>query len=469
MVVEWWSVIPFVLMLLSIAILPLVPATAHRWESRRFQLGLALLLGVPVAAWMWLSGESTTVLHSLWEYAQFILLLLSLFVVSGGIFLQGDIRATPRNNTVFIAVGTLLASLIGTTGAAMLLIRPILNTNQERKHKAHTVVFTIFGVANTGGLLTPLGDPPLFLGFLRGVPFLWTLHLLPEWLFVNALLLLAYYSLDRRLFAVERGADVLKDITQQQPLRLRGVQNLAWLALIVVAVALLPSLDLHAIEEGHATITQMVPWRELAFVLAAAMSYLTTARSIRFTDNEFSWGPIAEVAALFVGIFLTMMPALKYLTQVAPKLPLNETTLFAFSGLLTSFLDNAPTYVTFFEMARTLPGEPRVADVPEVLLVSISLGAVFCGAMTYIGNGPNFMVKAVAESRGVTMPSFGGYIVWSLRHLLPTLLAMMLIFITPGAVWTALGIALALGLVGSSLWTLRGAPTAADIESRAVS
>lgn len=467
MVVEWWSIIPFVLMLLSIAILPLVPAMAHNWEKNTVKLGLALALGVPVAVWFWLGGEHTTVLHSLWEYVQFILLLFALFVVSGGIFLKGDIRATPRNNTIFIAVGTVLASMIGTTGAAMLLIRPLLNSNHERKHKAHTVIFTIFGVANTGGLLTPLGDPPLFLGFLRGVPFTWTLNLLPEWLFVNALLLLTYYTLDRRMYALEDVERVREDIVHKEPLGVRGMVNFLWLGLVVVAVAAIPSLDLHAIETGQATFTQMVPWRELAFLTAAAMSFFFSNRSVRFEDNEFSWGPILEVASLFIGIFLTMMPALKYLAQLAPKLPLNETTFFIFSGSLSAFLDNAPTYVTFFEMARELPGDPRVAGVPEVYLISISLGAVLCGAITYIGNGPNFMVKAVAESRGVTMPAFGGYIVWSARYLIPVLVAMLLIFITPGTIWTVAGLVLAAGIVGRSLLLLRGARSESDVAARA--
>lgn len=463
LVVEWWSMIPFIILLLSIAILPLVPATAHRWEHNSTKLTMALILGVPVAIWFWFAGEHTTVLHSLWEYVQFILLLGALFVVSGGIFLTGDLRATPKTNSIFLGLGALMASFVGTTGAAMLLIRPVLNTNKERKHKVHTVVFLIFMVANTGGLLTPLGDPPLFLGFLRGVPFTWTFHLFPEWLFTNILLLITYFAMDTRLYRTERGSAILADTIQQTPLGIRGKINFLFLAAVVLAVAVVPSLNLHAIEEGTATFTDMVPWRELVFIAAAAASYFLGDKIARFVSNEFSWTPILEVAALFIGIFLAMMPALKFLAQVAPKLPLNELTFFAFSGGLSAVLDNAPTYATFFEMAKQLPGEPRVADVPEVYLVAISLGSVFCGALTYIGNGPNFMTKAVADSRGVAMPSFGGYIGWSFTNLLPILIAMALIFIAPQAWLRIVGIVLALVLVGRAVLILRAPKEAAEL------
>jgi Na+/H+ antiporter NhaD/arsenite permease-like protein len=434
MQVQWWGVIPFVVMLLTIAIAPLVPATRELWERQRVQLQVSLLLGLPVAIWFLAAGENAAVVHALVEYGQFILLLLALFVVSGGIFLAGDIRATPAVNTAFLAVGSVLASFIGTTGAAMLLIRPLLNTNSERTHRVHTVVFAIFVVANTGGLLTPLGDPPLFLGMLRGVPFTWTFNLFPMWLFVNLLLLIVYYGLDRRLSASEPEESRSLDSTQVEPLRVRGGVHFLYLAVIVAAVALAPSVDLHAIEEGDAQWWQWVPWREIVMVSVALLSLRTGPRTARYRDNRFTWGPIQEVAAIFVGIFLTMMPALRYLSQVAPQLPLNEMTFFYLTGGLSAVLDNAPTYVTFFEMARELGGEPSVAGVYEPFLVSISLGAVFCGAITYIGNGPNFMVKAVADSAGVRMPSFGGYVVWSFRQLVPVLVAMSLVFIS-GVLW----------------------------------
>ena len=458
MVVEWWSVLPFVALLGCIAVLPLLPATEHAWEKNSVKLLVALACGLPVAIWFMLTGHGGEVVHALFEYVQFIMLLLALFVVSGGIFLAGDIRATPRNNTLFLAIGGVIASFIGTTGAAMLLIRPLLNTNKERAHRVHTVVFTIFIVANCGGLLTPLGDPPLFLGFLRGVPFEWTFRLWVEWVFVNALLLLTYYALDRRAYARETTEAIAFDDTDVTPLRIRGGLNFAFFALIIAAVAFVPSLDLHAIETGHAAWYQYVPWRELVFLAASAGSFLLGDREIRFSLNQFTWTPILEVAALFVGIFLAMIPALNLLGQVAPQLPLNKVTFFVFSGGLSAFLDNAPTYATFFEMASQLPGDPRIGmapGVPEAFLVSISLGSVLCGAISYIGNGPNFMTKAVADSAGVNMPSFGGYLRWSAMYLIPILVAMVAIFVADGLVWTILGLLLAGGIAARAVWTAR--------------
>ena len=444
--VTWWSIIPFALLLASIAILPLLPATEHLWERNAVKLGVALVLGLPIAVWFVAAGHGEEVVHALVEYGQFILLLLALFVVAGGIYLVGDIRATPRNNTIFLAVGGILASFIGTTGAAMLLIRPLLNTNRERTHRAHTVIFTILIVANCGGLLTPLGDPPLFLGFLRGVPFAWTFSLLPQWAFVNGMLLLTYYALDRRQYAQEPTEAIAFDDSAVTPLGVAGKINFLFFAMIIAAVAFVPSLHLEAILEGHAAWTDWVPWRELVFLLAAAGSFLLGNKEVRFHLNQFTWTPILEVAALFIGIFLTMIPALNYLAQVAPSLPLNAITFFVFTGSLSAVLDNAPTYATFFEMAAQLPGEPLVAGVPAHYLTSISLGAVLCGAITYIGNGPNFMTKAVAEGAGVTMPSFGGYVRWTFIFLVPTLAALVLLFIAEGW-WKVAGGLLALGLV----------------------
>jgi Na+/H+ antiporter NhaD/arsenite permease-like protein len=429
--IPWPGVLPFAGLLACIAVFPLLRATARLWERRWFQLLVSLGFGVPVGVWIWAAGDSHAVIHALVEYAQFITLLLALFVVSGGIFLSGDIRATPRNNTLFLAVGAVVASIVGTTGAAMLLIRPLLNTNQERQQKTHTVVFVILIVANAGGLLTPLGDPPLFLGLLRGVPFTWTLKLLPEWLFVNGLLLLTYYALDCRAYAREPAAALIADQAHVRPLSVHGAGNFVLFALIVAGVAVLPSVNLGAILHGTAGARDWLPIRELVLIAAATASFLLGDRKTRFVDNRFSWHPIAEVAVLFAGIFLTMVPALKYLGQVAPRLPLDAITLFIFSGGLSSVLDNAPTYATFFEMARQLPTPgPRVAGVPELFLVAISLGAVMCGANTYIGNGPNFMVKSIADSRNVPMPSFGGYFVrWALPFHLPVLALMVLIFL----------------------------------------
>ncbi len=456
----WYTVLPFAALLLSIAVLPLVPATAPWWEHNRSKLIVALGLGIPVAVYMIVVDRSpVSVVHALVEYGQFIILLLCLFTISGGIHLAGDLLARPLTNTAFLAFGAVIASFIGTTGAAMLLIRPLLRTNAERKFKVHTVIFFIFTVANAGGLLTPLGDPPLFLGMLRGVPFLWTLHLLPEWAFVNGLMLITYFALDRRLYAREAPADVAFDKENLQPLSLHGKRNLLFLLGVVLCVAFLPSADVHAIATGHAEWYQWVPWREFGMLTCMALSLVLGDDETRYVDNEFSWGPILEVAALFIGIFLTMVPALRVLGQVAPRLPLNEVTFFLFSGGLSAVLDNAPTYATFFEMARTLgegmPEATLVAGGPEPYLVAISLGSVFCGAMTYIGNGPNFMVKAVAEDSKVAMPSFGGYIVWSCRYLAPVLAAMVCLFIADGWWVKVLGLVITAVLLTLAIVNIR--------------
>jgi Na+/H+ antiporter NhaD/arsenite permease-like protein len=395
------------------------------------------------------------------EYVQFIVLLFGLFVVAGGIALTGDLAGTPKVNTAFLAVGTLLASFIGTTGAAMLLIRPLVRSNGHRRHRMHTVIFAIFTLANCGGLLTPLGDPPLFLGLLRGVPFTWTFGLWREWLLVNALLLLTYYCLDRALMWDE---DTAADVVE--PLGVKGLVGVAWFAVILVAVAFVPSVDLAQIEEGHAAWTAWVPFREVVILAAAGASWATTDEVARFEVNRFSFGPIAEVAAIFLGIFLTMIPTLIILDEHAAELPVGVITLHLLTGGLSSVLDNAPTYATFFEISRSSPlagelaaagGAGLVAGVPGAYLVAISTGAVLWGAMTYIGNGPNFMVRSVAEDSGIRMPSFFGYIVWSVRWLLPVLVASLLVFVAqdhPVLRWIGIGL---IGLlVLRALLLLRG-------------
>ena len=442
MTIPAWGLIPFVLMLLSIAIFPLVGPLAEFWERPRNQLIVALVLGIPVAVWMIIGGEPLSVVHAGFEYFQFISLLLALFIVSGGIHLRGDIEASPQNNTIFLAIGGVIASFIGTTGAAMLLIRPILKTNSERRHVAHTVIFAIFIVANCGGLLTPLGDPPLFLGMLRGVPFTWTFGLFIEWFTVLGVLLLTYNALDHKMRRLEDPSAVQLDKSQQEPIRIDGGINFVFFGIIIIAVAIAPSVNLHAIEAGTAGWLDYIPVRELMMFAAAGLSLTFGSKRVRYELNNYVWDPILEVAAIFIGIFLTMIPALKYLEEIAPKLPLNEITFFWITGGLSSFLDNAPTYATFYSIAGQLPGEPRIGfdpGIPEVYLVAISLGAVFFGAMTYIGNGPNFMVKSVAESTGVDMPSFGGYIKWSCVYLLPVLFVVCGVFVAQSLVWHVLG------------------------------
>jgi Na+/H+ antiporter NhaD/arsenite permease-like protein len=293
----------------------------------------------------------------------------------------------------------------------MLLVRPLLQSNRERHRVAHTVVFFIFSVSNIGGCLTPLGDPPLFLGYLQGVPFAWTFRLAPEWLFATAVLLLVYNLWDRREFAREARADRLRDRLEVRPIRIGGRENVAYLLGVVASVALLSA-----------------PWREAAMVALALLSLRRTPRDLR-EANHFTWHPILEVAALFAGIFVTMLPALDLLRARGAELGVREPWQFFWAtGALSSFLDNAPTYLTFLALAQgqRLPAE--VVGVTHEVLRAISLGAVFMGANTYIGNGPNFMVRAIAEHRGVKMPSFGGYMLYSGAVLIPLFALVTLVF-----------------------------------------
>ena len=399
---------PFVALVLSIAILPL--AAPQFWESNRRKFTLSALLGLPVVVLYALHAPGA-VRHTAADYLSFMVLLGSLFIISGGVLLDGDVEATPAVNAAFLGAGALLASFAGTTGASMLLIRPLLSTNSERRNVAHTIVFFIFIVSNAGGCLTPLGDPPLFLGYLQGVPFAWTLRLAAPWALVNGVLLLIYYVWDVRLHRLEGRAQVLRDRTRIIPLRLRGRTNLALLAGIVVAAAIMPAF-----------------LRESAMILLAAASLWLTPRGLR-RENQFTFHPLVEVAAIFAGVFATMIPALDLLRANGAALGVREPwQYFWATGLVSSVLDNAPTYLAFLAMGQGqgLPNE--VAGVTHEVLVAISLGAVFMGANTYIGNGPNFMVRSIAESRGVRMPSFGGYMLYSGMTLLPVFLLVTVLF-----------------------------------------
>ncbi|MGH7899646.1 MAG: sodium:proton antiporter [Candidatus Binatia bacterium] len=418
-----WSVAPFALTLLGIAVIPL--AWPHFWESHRNKAIFSAVLGVPVAIYV-ASFDPLVVAHTALEYVSFIALLGALYIISGGIVLRGDIQATPTVNTGFLAVGALLANLIGTTGASMLLIRPLLRTNvPERKHIRHIPLFFIFVVSNCAGLLTPLGDPPLFLGYLRGVPFFWTMRLVPQWLFVVGILLAIFYLVDVRAAAAETPAARAKDVREYQPLRLAGAHNFLYLLGVVAAVLLSPALPEGALRESV---------RLGAMLLMTALSLATTSRELR-KENEFSFGPIQEVAVLFAGIFATMIPALEILRARGGEFGVTEPWQFYWmSGVLSSFLDNAPTYLTFVSLAQGLhqAGEAAVAvaggPVSEALLAAISCGSVMMGANSYIGNGPNFMVKAIAEQQGVPMPSFVGYMAWSAAILVPIFLVVTLLF-----------------------------------------
>lgn len=431
-----WSMIPFGIMLLMIAIGPLV--AEKWWESNINKLIVSLFLGVPTAVCLIMGGMVHDLEHQvLFDYVPFIVLLLALFVITGGIHLSGDIKAKPWVNTLFLGIGYILASLMGTTGAAMLLIRPVITTNQQRKHTVHTILFFIALVANCGGLLTPLGDPPLFMLFLRGAPFTWFLSMLPEWAFTGALLLIIYYFVDRYYYAKEDWTHLADDSLEYEKLRLTGSINFVYLIGVILSVAFINEGTIPQMGEENAPL-----WlkflREIVLLSLTGLSLYTTKKEVRYTLNKFTWAPIIEVAVLFLGIFTTMTPALAYLKAHAADLGLSAPWQFYYStGMLSSFLDNTPTAVAFHSVATGLTAEqmtafacPIVAGIPEILLKAISLGAVMFGAMTYIGNGPNFMVKAIAEESGIKMPSFFGYVLkFSLVVLLPIYIIVQLIFL----------------------------------------
>jgi len=395
-------------MLLAIAVFPLwLP---HWWESNRNKLVVSALLGLPILA-LYAVRRPAALLSMAEEYVSFIVLLAGLFVISGGVLLRGDLAATPPTNTAFLALGSVLASFVGTTGASMLLIRPLLQTNRERTHVRHTVVFFVFLVSNIGGMLTPLGDPPLFLGYLQGVPFTWTFRLWAPWGLQVAALLAIYFVWDSWQYTREPITALRRDRTQIEPLRLRGTLNIVWLGLVVLSVALL-----------HA------PWREVAIVALAAVSLWRTPRGVRGA-NGFTAYPMVEVAVLFAGIFLTMIPALELLRLRGGELGVREPWHFFWaSGILSSFLDNAPTYLAFLALGQGLGLAREVVDVPHAILAAISVGSVSMGANSYIGNAPNFMVKSIAEEQGVKMPSFFGYMVYSGAILLPLFAVVTVVF-----------------------------------------
>ncbi len=438
--IPWWALIPFVVMLLTIAVGPLL--FHHWWEQNRNKLVISLALGIPTSVWLLYNNLGYDLKHQmLFDYVPFIILLGSLFVITGGIHLVGDLEAKPKTNIIFLAIGAVLASLMGTTGAAMLLIRPLIKTNSQRRYKAHTILFFIAIVANCGGLLTPLGDPPLFLLYLRGAHFDWFFHLLPEWAFVNTLLILLYWRIDTWFYKREPAECIAFDRETIQPLRLQGRRNFIFLAGVVLSVAFLNQQYfgiffgkefMHRMHENHlAEYLNFI--RDGAILLMAVLSLALTRKSIR-TDNHFTWVPITEVAYLFLGIFATMVPALLFLKFNAASFGIESTAQFYYAtGSLSSFLDNAPTAVSFHNLALGITPEGAtglVAGIDPLLLVAISLGAVFFGAMTYIGNGPNFMVKAIAEENKIKMPGFFAYMFkFSLIILLPVYILTQLLFL----------------------------------------
>ena len=355
-----------------------------------------ILLVVPFAIVYGAGDTFETVLECIVnDYLTFIVLLFGLFCVSGNITVGGDFAGSPRVNACLLALGTLLSSCIGTTGASMLMVRPVIKMNSWRKRKRHIMVFFIFLISNMGGCLTPIGDSPLLMGFMRGVPFFWSMHLLPILIFNLVILLFEFYHLDKKAYRKDIAEGRKPDISR-------------------------PGTEFY-IEGLHNII-----------LLAAFLSFKTTDSSIR-TKNHFTWGAIKEVAVLFIGIFITMQPALMLLKSVGPNLGISEPyQMFWATGALSSFLDNTPTYLVFLTTAGTLglTGGITTAlgQIPVNLLEAISCGAVFMGANTYIGNAPNFMVKAISDENGVNMPSFFGYILWSLAFLVPVFILDMLVF-----------------------------------------
>ena len=355
-----------------------------------------ILLVVPFAIVYGAGDTFETVLECIVnDYLTFIVLLFGLFCVSGNITVGGDFAGSPRVNACLLALGTLLSSCIGTTGASMLMVRPVIKMNSWRKRKRHIMVFFIFLISNMGGCLTPIGDLPLLMGFMRGVPFFWSMHLLPILIFNLVILLFVFYHLDKKAYRKDIAEGRKPDISR-------------------------PGTEFY-IDGLHNII-----------LLAAFLSFKTTDSSIR-TKNHFTWGAIKEVAVLFIGIFITMQPALMLLKSVGPNLGISEPyQMFWATGTLSSFLDNTPTYLVFLTTAGTLglTGGITTAlgQIPVNLLEAISCGAVFMGANTYIGNAPNFMVKAISDENGVNMPSFFGYILWSLAFLVPVFILDMLVF-----------------------------------------
>ncbi len=422
-----WLVTPFALLLLLIAVMPLTPPRVkHFWEHYYPHVSIALGLSVVVFYLVRHPQGSVTVGHTFHEYFSFISLIGSLFVVAGGIHLKIRDEATPLANVTFLAIGAVVANLIGTTGASMVLIRPWIRMNKIRISPYH-IVFFIFIVSNLGGALTPIGDPPLFLGFLRGIPFFWLLeHVTAQWLVTVGAVLAVFYGFDLRSY---RHAPPQIQRTIDRPaegFRFDGKINLLFLATIIGAVFLPETFFL----------------REFVMLAAAAASYFLTPRAVH-QQNQFTFGPIKEVAFLFAGIFATMMPALGYIDQHGSEFGVKKPFhYYVTTGSLSAVLDNAPTYATFLRLAETTAQADHPADFPPApqheseivavllqhpadarLVIAVSLGSVFFGAMTYIGNGPNFMVKSIADSTGVHTPTFFGYVFkFSLPFLLPILL-----------------------------------------------
>jgi Na+/H+ antiporter NhaD/arsenite permease-like protein len=435
----WWG-IPFAGILLCIALMPLAAPTFWHHHFGKVSAAWALAFLLPFAALYGLSAAGAALVHALLaEYIPFVILLTALFTVAGGIHIRGNLHGAPGLNTALLGIGAVLASVMGTTGASMLLIRPLIRANDNRAHKAHVVIFFIFIVSNAGGSLTPLGDPPLFLGFLKGVDFFWTVrHIFPETLFLVAALLVIFYLMDTWYYRKEGVLPV--DPTPDTPrLGFDGAANF-WLLGAIVGLVLLSGFWKPGLSFSIAGTEVGLPGlvRDAGLIGVTLLSLKITAAKVH-ADNQFSWGPMAEVAKLFAGIFLTIIPVIAMLKAgvngpfgaivsavTRPDGSPDPAMYFWATGALSSFLDNAPTYLVFFNTAGGDPAVLMTAMAPT--LAAISAGAVFMGANTYIGNAPNLMVKAIAEDRGVKMPSFFGYMLWSGAILLPLFAVMTAIW-----------------------------------------
>jgi Na+/H+ antiporter NhaD/arsenite permease-like protein len=435
----WWG-LPFAGILLSIALMPLLTPSFWHHHYGKVAAGWALAFLLPFAAIHGVSLAAAQLLHALLaEYIPFIILLTALFVVAGGIHIRGNLHGTPGLNTAILAIGAVLASLMGTTGASMLLIRPLIRANDNRRHRVHVVVFFIFIVSNVGGSLTPLGDPPLFLGFLKGVEFFWTArNILPEALFIVGILLALFYALDRWYYRKE-GVLPFDPTPDTRRLGFDGAANF-WLLGGIVCLVLLSGVWQSSIAfEVHGTVVGLPGLvRDVGLVAITLISLRITKPGVH-ADNQFAWAPMLEVAKLFAGIFLTIIPVIAMLKAgvdgpfgavvaavTRPDGQPDPAMYFWATGVLSSFLDNAPTYLVFF---NTAGGDAQALMTTYAsTLAAISAGAVFMGANTYIGNAPNLMVKAIAESRGVRMPSFFGYMMWSGAILVPLFILSTFIF-----------------------------------------
>lgn len=436
----WWA-LPFAGLLLSIATGPLL--FAHVWEHHygKISAAWAALVIVPMAVAYGPHVSAEAVLHTLLlEYMSFIILLFGLFTISGGILVAGNIQGTPLVNASLLLIGALLASVVGTTGASMIMIRPVIRANDHRRVNAHVVVFFIFLVSNIGGSLTPLGDPPLFVGFLRGVDFFWTTtHLWRETFLVGALVLAAFLAVDWYFHSRETGEPKIKDPTPHSRVRIRGVANLPLLGGVIAAILLSAAWKPGVAFTVLGVEVELQNLVRDGIILALAFVSLAVTRNEHRAANGFAWGPITEVAKLFAAIFVCIVPVIAILRAgldgaFAPLVALvtgpdgapNDLAYFWLTGALSSFLDNAPTYLVFFELAG---GDPQMLMTTlSRTLVAISAGAVFMGANTYIGNAPNFMVYAIARERGVNMPGFFGYMLWSGAVLIPSFLIAGFLF-----------------------------------------